>query len=117
MKIDGYNDIERKLDKIPEEIEKLNRSKFEKFGEEILNESKKNTPVDTGNLINSHYTELDGDDKLEVGNEADYAAAVNNTPKNYNNGRSGFFTDAVWKNIDKFRDYAQSLWDDMEKKL
>ena len=61
------------------------------------------TPVDTGNLRNSIFTEVhqsSGEISGTIGYTADYAAEVHETPKNYRVGGWKFLQKAIMENMD-----------------
>lgn len=69
----------------------------------VRRDSVKLTPVDTGNLRNSAFTEVEeegGQISGVIGYTADYAAEVHETDKNYKRGQWKFLETALAQNHD-----------------
>lgn len=84
-----------------EKIDNIVRKSLEEMAYEVLKLAKKQTPVDTGNLMGSGEVE-ERDNAFVVKFTADYAAHVHeSTDIPHDNGKAKFLEDAVEVIIDK----------------
>lgn len=76
MAIDGMDDWIKKLEKMREDFPKQTDTFLKKKAEDVIGETKKITPVDTGTLKNAWQRENNGPFKQVVFNLASYSAHV-----------------------------------------
>ena len=105
----GINIVLKNLNKAIAEIEGGTRAGMRKATLLIRRKSVEITPIDTGNLRGSAFTEVFEDksnNKISgvIGYTAAYAPFVHEIPKNYNEGVVGFLRKALMENQDKVLD-------------
>ena len=105
MAIKGGAQIKRNYAKIEKSIQDATRIGLAEAGKFIEGKSKDGTPVDLGNLQDSHYTEPGGTRKspvIEIGTTANYSVYVHEDMNaRHTVGRAKFLQKAAYENADK----------------
>lgn len=107
MKLEGMDKVLGNLNRAIEDIKGRSYAGLLKAGLFVQGESQKETPVDTGALKSSAYTQgiQKGDNPIvEIGYTAFYAPFVHEINKNYRVGNWQFLRNALAKNDGKILD-------------
>lgn len=72
---------------------------LEEVGKFTTAESQARTPVDTGNLRRSHGYKINGEDRVDIGTNVDYAPYVHNGTSRQK--AQPFLKDAIMQNINE----------------
>jgi HK97 gp10 family phage protein len=107
MAIKGVNEVIANLKRVQLELEKKRKTALTRIGVIVKGDAVKNAPVDTGNLRNSSYFDVDGSEKVFIGFTASYAPFVHeNLEATFKKGGPKFLEKAVKQNpsriIDEF---------------
>ena len=98
----GVSEFSRFLNETPGLVSKDVEAALMQEGENVMAESKKRTPVDTGNLRASGHVKLPvtkaGRTSVTLGYGTDYAIHVHERPARHPSGRSKFLESAVMDN-------------------
>ena len=76
MTIDGLDELQKRLENMAKKVPAAGAKFLAQEGELLRGRAANNTPVDTGNLRNSWKTRMINPQRVEVSNNAEYAAHV-----------------------------------------